>query len=499
MIMYPDISNTDTICAVSTPPGVGGIAVIRVSGSRAVEITDTLWLGAALCSVKDHTAHLGSIVEPGGEVLDQAVATVYHEGHSFTGDEVVEIAVHGSRYVQQRLLTLLIDAGARAAEPGEFTRRAFLAGKLDLAEAEAVADVIASSSRASHRLAVSQMTGTFSKSIATLRENLVTLASMLELELDFSEEDVEFASREELRRQARSVAEHVETLAATFATGSVLKDGIPVAIVGEPNVGKSTLLNYLLQDDRAIVSDIPGTTRDTVEDTAVYRDVLYRFIDTAGIRNTSDIVENLGIERAFEKLSQARIVILVTAVGDTEHMDTEELVSLITPRLASGASLIRVMNKSDLMSEEFKHSTAGCINVSAKTGEGISTLLDTIDRLSGVQLIDTADTIVTNARHYAALTAASDALRRLLHGLGDTATGSSSATRTKRLTASASCQPLQPAESTLSDDKWPVETISGDFLAQDLREAIHHLSTITGSITTSDLLTTIFSRFCVGK
>lgn len=483
--MYHDrFSATDTICAISTPPGIGGIAVIRISGPRAVEITDSLWIGRPLKNATDHTAHLGHIVEPGGEVLDQAVATVYFAGRSFTGDEVVELAVHGSRYVQQRLLTLLIDAGARAAEPGEFTRRAFLAGRLDLAEAEAVADVIASTSRASHRLAVSQMTGAFSKSIVTLRESLVDLASLLELELDFSEEDVEFASRDELRSQATAVAAHVDALAATFATGSAIKDGIPVAIIGEPNVGKSTLLNRLLNDDRAIVSDIPGTTRDTIEGTAIHRDILFRFIDTAGIRQTDDTIENLGIERAIAKLSQARIVILMSTAHDTAT-DTHTLIRQTASHLAPGATLIHAINKSDLTAgqttpqETYPPSpTAATIKISAKTGEGIDKLIDKLAELSGAQLLDTADAIVTNARHYAALTAASAALHRLLNGLE---------------------APATDATTPPTDRQSTPNIIPGDLLAQDLREAIHHLSSITGTITTTDLLTTIFSRFCIGK
>ena len=400
-------------------------------------------------------------------MLDQAVATIYRAGHSFTGDEVVEIATHGSRYIQQRLITILIDAGARHAEPGEFTRRAFLAGRIDLAEAEAVADVIASTSKASHRLALSQLTGTFSQSIHHLRDSLITLASLLELELDFSEEDVQFASRAQLLAQASEVTRHIDSLADTFATGSALKDGIPVAIIGKPNAGKSTLLNRLLGDDRAIVSDIPGTTRDTIEGTAVHHDILFRYIDTAGLRHTTDTIESLGIDRAFSKIEAARIVILLTTPDDADADIASLIERDIAPRLAPGAALILDTNKIDITAPQPHTSAAPHIaahlHISAKTGQGIDRLTHTIAELSGAQLLDTADAIVTNARHYQALSQASASLHRLIQGL----------------------QATPP--------------ISGDFLAQDLREGLHHLATITGDITTTDLLTSIFSRFCVGK
>lgn len=465
--MY-DISNTDTICAISTPAGTGGIAVTRISGPKAISISDSIWQGKPLADAADHTAHLGLIIDPSDKsMLDQAVATIYRAGHSFTGDEVVEIATHGSRYIQQRLITILIDAGARHAEPGEFTRRAFLAGRIDLAEAEAVADVIASTTKASHRLALSQLTGTFSQSIHALRDSLITLASLLELELDFSEEDVQFASRPQLLAQATDVARHIDSLADTFATGSALKEGIPVAIIGKPNAGKSTLLNRLLGDDRAIVSDIPGTTRDTIEGTAVHHDILFRYIDTAGLRHTTDTIESLGIDRAFSKIEAARIVILLTTPDDADADIASLIERDIAPRLAPGAALILATNKIDITAPQPHTSAAPHIaahlHISAKTGQGIDRLTHTIAELSGAQLLDTADAIVTNARHYQALSQASASLHRLIQGL----------------------QATPP--------------ISGDFLAQDLREGLHHLATITGDITTTDLLTSIFSRFCIGK
>lgn len=308
------VIENDTICAVSTPSGVGGIAVVRVSGPQAVTIADKIWKGKRLGSVVSHTVHLGNIMEQGDdEPLDQAVATVFRAPNSFTGEDVVEFSIHGSRWIQRELINLLIRSGCRLAEPGEFTRRAFASGKLDLAQAEAVADVIASSSKSAHRLASSQMRGVFSKNISELRDKLIHIASLLELELDFSEEEVEFASREELTSMAHDLLERISRLAGSFSTGNALKEGVPVAIVGEPNVGKSTLLNRLLDDNRAIVSEIPGTTRDTIEDTTDIDGVMYRFIDTAGIRETDDTVENMGIQRTLKAVSDARIVVwLVT-------------------------------------------------------------------------------------------------------------------------------------------------------------------------------------------
>lgn len=280
---------TDTICAISTPPGRGGIAVARVSGPASIAIANAVWKGASLADAKSHTVHLGTITRPDGTALDQAVATVFRNPRSFTGEDVVEISVHGSTFIQQELLHLLVASGARMAEPGEFTRRAFVNGRLDLAEAEAVADLIASSSRAAHRLAISQLQGRFSANIDSLRQQLLDLAVLLELELDFSEEDVTFADRAKLRELAADIQSMVTRMASTFSSGQALRDGIPVAIIGRPNVGKSRLLNTLLDTDRAIVSDIPGTTRDTIEDTIDIDGHTFRFIDTAGIRTTDDL------------------------------------------------------------------------------------------------------------------------------------------------------------------------------------------------------------------
>lgn len=329
------LNDSDTICAVSTPSGVGGIAVVRVSGKDALNIVDKIWCGKRLSEVRSHSAHLGDIADPEDSAtpLDTAVATVFRGPASFTGEDVVELSVHGSKWIQRELVNLLVRSGCRTACPGEFTQRAFANGRLDLAQAEAVADVIASSSRSAHRLTASQMRGDFSKSISTLRDKLIEIASLLELELDFSEEDVEFASRSKLRALAEKLHENISRLAASFSTGCAIKDGVPVAIVGEPNVGKSTLLNALLNDSRAIVSDIPGTTRDTIEDTIEINGVLYRFIDTAGIRKTDDSIENLGIERSYDAIGKARIVLWLITPDMTED-ETESMRREIENHLA---------------------------------------------------------------------------------------------------------------------------------------------------------------------
>lgn len=480
--------DSDTICAISTPSGVGGIAVVRVSGPDAIGIVDKIWRGRPLAEVKSHTAHLGDIVDPGHneEPLDSALATVFRAPRSFTGENVVEISVHGSRWIQRELVNLLIRSGCRMAEAGEFTRRAFANGRLDLAQAEAVADVIASSSRSAHRLASSQMRGDFSKQIGHLRDELIEIASLLELELDFSEEDVEFASRTRLRELAEGLFSRISALASSFSTGSALKDGVPVAIVGEPNVGKSTLLNLLLHDNRAIVSDIPGTTRDTIEDTMEIDGVLYRFIDTAGIRDTADSIENLGIERSYAAIGRARIVVWLVA-PDMSAERYEAMKQAILEHKSDEAALITAITKIDTIlptgrnsvsaTEDSNNATGkycdndksasgiwdddSILKISATTGENIPPFLETLHRHSGAGQAEEADLIVTNARHYEALTHAKDSISRVISGLD--------------------------------------ANISGDFIAQDLRETIHHLSTITGTITTTDLLSTIFSKFCIGK
>lgn len=464
------INLEDTICAVSTPPGVGGIAVIRVSGPQAIAVTDRIWRGKPLEETPGHTVRFGRVIDPtrGDEMLDEAVATVFRNPASFTGEDVVELSVHGSKYVQRRLLEILTGQGARLAEPGEFTRRAFANGKMDLAQAEAVADVIASNSRAAHRLAASQMRGGFSRRLEELRDKLLDLASLLELELDFSEEEVEFASRERLREIATEIHDEVSRLEKSFSAGSAIKDGIPVAIVGPTNAGKSSLLNLLLGEDRAIVSDIHGTTRDTIEDTLEIGDYLFRFIDTAGLRETDDPIEALGIERSRQALSRAAIIISVVDASRPLPSPIEEL-----PDAPQAIPTILLLNKSDLASgspDGFPHSInvdsfdyASVIHFSTKTGEGhkelLTALTEIADRLRGTTDEDTI--MVTNLRHAQALREASASTSAILLGL-----------RTN---------------------------LPGDLIAQDLRSTLHHLSSITGTLTTPDILASIFSRFCIGK
>ncbi len=473
----------DTICAISTPPGVGGIAVIRISGPQAIEIAERIWSGTPLTQAKARTLHSGMINDPAnnGEMLDQAVAAIFHAPASFTGEDTVELSVHGSRYVQQRLLEILCDNGCRLAQPGEFTRRAFANGKIDLAQAEAIADVIASESRAAHRLAASQMKGQFSARLNRLRDKLLEIASLLELELDFSEEEVEFASRSRLTALAQDLHSELTRLADSFAAGNAIKQGIPVAIIGPTNAGKSSLLNLILGQQRAIVSDIHGTTRDTIEDTLAIGDYTFRFIDTAGLRDTDDPIENLGIKRTHQAAASAAITLLV--VDATRPLpspadlalpadsDTDSDSNADTGSNAAGATrpVILLLNKTDLpgaittLPTPLPYRATDIIPFSAHTGEGHDTLLQQLKKhakaLSGDNTQDTI--LVTNLRHAQALQAAAETTAALLAGLS--------------------------------------ANIPGDLLAQDLRATIHHLSTITGTLTTPDILTTIFSRFCIGK
>lgn len=453
-------STEDTICAVSTAQGVGGIAVVRVSGRRSIEIVAEIWHGKNLNEVKSHTAHLGDLSDDRGGVLDSALVTVFRAPNSFTGEDVVEISVHGSVWIQRELINQLIKHGCRLADAGEFTRRAFVAGRMDLAEAEAVADVIASSSRASHRIAMSQMKGRFSGNLAKLREKLVELASLLELELDFSEEDVEFASRDKLRDLALRIEDEVSSLTASFADGQALRAGVPVALVGAPNAGKSTLLNGLLGDDRAIVSDVPGTTRDTVESFLDIEGVTFRVIDTAGLRDTSDTVERLGIDRSLRQIEQAKIVVVVVDPQQDEA-EIKDMLREIGERVDDSSTVIVAKNKNDLSDRRLDF-VKNCeqVSISAMTGAGLDELKSLLVEASGVKNWE-SDRIITNARHYEALENAGGAIARVIDGLNN--------------------------------------GISGDFVAQDVREAIHYLGEITGAITTTEILTTIFSRFCVGK
>ena len=454
-------SLSHTICAISTPAGTGGIAVVRVSGDEAFDCVQKCWNGAPIAGMKSHTAHLGKILFENGETLDEVVLTIFRAPHSFTGENVAEIACHGSVWVQQQIVHRLVDCGCRIAAPGEFTRRAFSKGRIDLSQAEAIADVIAANSRAAHRIAMSQMRGDFSRTLSQLREKLLNFVALMELELDFSEEEVEFADRAKLIALAENISDVVARLASSFSTGNAIKNGVPVAIVGETNVGKSSLLNTLLHDDKALVSNVHGTTRDVIEDTITIEGQLFRFIDTAGIRETTDTVESMGIERTFHKLSQAAIVLWV--IDATQNSDEISKTYAKISALCSDKKLICVANKCDLINSPtpLQLPCSNVVQISAKTGIGIETLQREILAAAQIPEADENQVIVTNARHYQALTAALAALQRALAAL-----------RTN---------------------------LSGDLISQDIREAIHYLGEITGEITPSDILTTIFSHFCVGK
>lgn len=455
-------TSCDTICAIATAPGMGGIAVIRVSGPDALRICSGLWKGKPLQHARSHTATFGEIVESAdGLTVDQAVATVFRGPHSFTGEDTVELSVHGSPFIQQRLLGLLHKAGARLAQPGEFTRRAFANGRIDLVQAEAVADLINARSRAAHDLALNHLRGGLSTGIARLRAQLVDLASLLELELDFSEEDVEFASRTRLLDLSRQVEKEITRLHASFDSGDAILHGIPVAIVGPVNAGKSSLMNALLADERAIVSAIPGTTRDTITDTLSIGPYQFRLTDTAGLRYTTDTIEALGIDRSRRAAAVASILLL------TNPADAPRPWAELTAQLDHGIppTVILVNTKTDIGHTE----SPGCpadipaVDVSTMTDSGLdqlrAMLLDAAKKIADTSA--TADTVVTNARHAAALADAGEAICRVIAGL--------------------------------------TADIPADLIAQDLRQALHHLGTITGTITTPEILTTIFSCFCIGK
>lgn len=463
-----NFNHNDTICAISTPHGRGGIAVVRVSGPKAIETVDTIWKGKPLGGVKSHTAHLGDITDTQHRHLDQALVTVFRAPASFTGEDVVEISVHGSLYIQQELIATLVAAGARLAGPGEFTRRAFVNGKLDLAQAEAVADIIAADSRAAHRIAASQMKGRFSQRLRELRLQLVDLSALLELELDFSEEHVEFASRATLRELAVRILDEVTRLHDSFAGGRAIKNGIPVAIVGQTNAGKSSLLNALVGDDRAIVSDIHGTTRDTIEETLTLGDYLFRFIDTAGLRNTDDKIEQIGISRSLQAMEKAHITIVVV---DSTQPGAPDTIASTVGHANGDSHIIVALNKTDIADinpktiETIRQTLPGgsaVITVSASTGSGLDTLTKALEDIAALDENATGENIiVTNQRHATALGHAADSTRAVIDAID-------------------------------SD-------IPADLIAQDLRQTIDHLASITGDIPSNEILSTIFSRFCIGK
>lgn len=460
-----------TICAISTSPGSGAIAVIRLSGSEAVSITEKIFCSRnktkRLVEQAANTLHFGQIVF-NGEVIDEVVVALFRAPHSFTGEDIVEISCHGSVYIQQKILEILIENGARLARPGEFTQRAFLNGKMDLSQAEAVADVIASSNAAAHKLALNQMRGGFSKEINELRDQLLHFTAMVELELDFSEEDVEFADRTELRKLAQKVEQLLRKLKNSFQLGNAIKNGIPVAIIGETNVGKSTLLNALLNEDKAIVSDIHGTTRDVIEDVVNIQGTAFRFFDTAGLRETVDQIEALGIERTYHKLNAATVVLLVV---DTQnpYSVVKGRIDKIRKRLTNGQQLILVANKTDIGKPETIEQLEKLkllenekrVFMVAREKRNLDELIDLMTSAVNTDLLNQEDVIVSNARHYEILKNAHAAIERVLTGLD---TG-----------------------------------ITGDFLAQDIRECLHYLGEITGEITTHEVLGHIFKNFCIGK
>ena len=463
-------NNESTICAISTPHGTGGIAVIRISGPQAITFTSQCWKGTPIANMASHTAHLGNILFADGQMLDQVVLTIFRAPNTFTGEDVIEISCHGSVWIQQQIVNRLIECGCQAASAGEFTQRAFANHRIDLSQAEAIADVIAASSRAAHRIAINQMRGAFSNQLADLRTQLLDFVSLIELELDFSEEEVEFADRTQLLTLANHILDIITRLADSFATGNVIKNGLPVAIAGETNAGKSTLLNYLLHDDRALVSNIHGTTRDVIEDTITLGGTLFRFIDTAGIRHTHDTIEAMGIERTFKKINEAQLVLwLIDGTNPPQHL--AQLSTEILPHTA-GKQLIAVINKDDCLNDEQRQAITNTLTqllppdaqhifISAKQQTALTQLQNMLIEAAALPEADESQVIVTNARHYQALTRAQQALQRAIQGLTD--------------------------------------GLSGDFVSQDIREAMHYLGEITGEITTHDILGNIFSRFCIGK
>lgn len=453
-------NNKETIVALATSAGTqGAIAVIRVSGDDAITLVNKVFKGKDLTKQQSHTIHFGTIRE-NDEIIDEVLVSLFVAPNSYTKENSVEISTHNSKYIIERVINLLIKNGARAARAGEFTLRAFLNGALDLSQAEAVADLIASNSAASHQIAMQQMRGGFSSQLKKLREDLVHFASLIELELDFSEEDVEFANRDQLKALIQQIYSVIQKLISSFEQGNVLKNGVPVVIAGKPNVGKSTLLNALLNEERAIVSDIAGTTRDTIEDEINIKGVTFRFIDTAGIRQTLDVIEAKGVERTLEKMKQARLIVYlfdptqddITAV---QHQ-IKEVEDLHIP-------FITIINKADLISDaqrkEFE--ILSPLYISAKQQTGIEELKDELLNQVNLSNINTDDVMVTNIRHVEALQHTQTSLEKVLFGIDN--------------------------------------PVTSDFLAMDIRQALHHLGEITGSVTTDDLLDNIFSKFCIGK
>ncbi len=458
----------DTICALATPAGTGAIAVLRLSGKDSFSILSKLFKPSGktdFASVESHKVILGQLSD-NGKPVDEVLVTKFVGPNSYTGEDVVEISCHGSWYIQQEILRLMLDNGSRMANPGEFTQRAFLNGKMDLSQAEAVADLIASNSATSHTIAFRQMRGHFSRRIQQLRQQLLDFAALIELELDFSEEDVEFANRDKLIELLNTMNTELSQLIKSFALGNVLKNGIPVAIIGQPNVGKSTLLNAIFNEEKAIVSEIPGTTRDTIEDVLVVEGVSFRFIDTAGLRESDDTIESLGIERTYEKIRQAAIILYVFDASTTTQEEINETITDFREKFDDEKQrLILIANKIDML-EEIPHNFINLVEletifVSAKRKENINLILESLLKSVSVGVEEANQSIVASSRHYHALKKTLAALDEVFQGVH---TG-----------------------------------ISGDLLSSDLKAALHHLGTITGEITNDELLGNIFGRFCIGK
>ena len=462
------MTNKDTIIALATASGAGAIAVLRVSGPKAISVSNTLFKSIHdknLLNQPTHTIHLGHIVDV-DRVLDEVLVSIYKNPQSYTGEDVVEISCHGSSYIQQEILQLFIRNGCRSANPGEFTLRAFLNGKMDLSQAEAVADLIASDSAAAHQIAIQQMRGGFSSEIKNLREELLNFASLIELELDFSEEDVEFADRRQFEDLLQRIVKVLKYLIDSFSTGNVIKNGVPISIIGAPNVGKSTLLNALLNEDKAIVSNIAGTTRDAIEDELIIEGIKFRFIDTAGIRQTDDTVESIGIKKTFAKMAESQVIIQLIDASLISKANTADILASLVETKAQypEKETLVVLNKIDLadkalLSKVF--SELEPLHMSAKTGTGVELLKTKLLDMVHMGKLQNNDTIITNARHY-------DALRLALENI----------------------QKVQVGMQT---------GLSGDLLAIDIREALYHFGRITGEISTDDLLGNIFANFCIGK
>ena len=449
------VNYEDTICALATGGGMSAIALIRISGDKSINTINNIF-SKNLRDKKSHTAHFGNIIDK-KDIIDEVIVTIFHKNHSFTGEQTVEISCHGSKFIQNKIIELLIDSGVRLANPGEFSMRAFKNGKVDLSQAESIADLIESESEAAHKTAIQQLKGGFSKKLTHLREKLIDFASLIELELDFSEEDVEFANRKQLEDLVKEMHKETSILINSFRLGNVIKNGIPVAILGAPNVGKSTLLNSLLNEDRAIVSEIAGTTRDAIEDQIVINGFNYRFIDTAGIRKTDDKIENLGIERSLSHAKKSNIIIyLIDATKDIKR----QLKNIRKLNIDDQEKVIKVINKIDLK-EKVSSEINDAIYISAINQTGIDILKNRLCKFTNINNLDTNNTIVTNQRHYEQLLKTIAELELVIKGLKD--------------------------------------SLSSDLLAINIKESLYHLGLITGEVSSDDLLGNIFGKFCIGK